>query len=159
MIVSLTHLTHFHFHRNNHTDFESNGAPKKGFLNGYYHDLGKSQLCLSIEPSSLNQTVDNFRSQFCLVSVQTAYFENVKKEQSYQDAVRRLHAKAKFIVDFSYGSVLGFCVPQTCDVKQLLLPINRALSSYEMKAIVQTKCAETTFYDSSLVTPGFFLSL
>ena len=57
--------------------YESNGRPSNGFISGFHHDLGNYELCLKIEPP-------NFENQFCLISIQGPYLENVRKEANYK---------------------------------------------------------------------------
>ena len=59
------------------TYFESNGFPANGFISGFHHDLGNYELCLKIVPP-------NFDNQFCLISIQSPYLENVRKEANYK---------------------------------------------------------------------------
>lgn len=45
------------------------------------------------------------------------------------------------MIDFALGRVQGFCIPSTCEVKQLLRPVNKVLAAFELEAIPQLSCS------------------
>ena len=72
----------------NTKDYESNGRPKVGFISGLHHDIGKYELCLSIE-ATIDQK-EAFDSKFCLISIFNPYTEASKKESDYREASQTL---------------------------------------------------------------------
>lgn len=43
-----------------------------------------------------------------------------------------LSTHSKSLVDFSYGTVLGFCIPSTCHINSLMRPINKGDFLFEI---------------------------
>lgn len=129
-------------------DYESNGRPSNRFLSGYHHDMGNYDLCFQIEPP-------NFRNQFCLVSIKSPYLDNVRKEPKYITAAQLSRTMSNFMVDFSYGTVLGFCLPSNCDINNLTQSINKVLQKYELEAIPQKVCSTNQLRTSR----SFYISL
>ena len=86
------------------------------------HHLGNYDLCLSIE--SINLDDELFSGQFCLVSVQTIYFNEIKKQNFYKRS-NISSIKSRSDVEFNYGNVLGVCLPDSCDIQQLVNIVNK----------------------------------
>lgn len=99
--------------------YESNGSPKNGFLSGLNHDIGNLDQCLRID--------QKFNNQFCLVSLRSKEFiKNVKNERTFKEMDATIQYQlTKDLIEFSFGTVIGTCLPKSCDKNILLSSINK----------------------------------
>lgn len=98
-------------------------------------------LCLSIESINSNKfTDDSFNGKFCLISIRTPFFEAMKEQQIYKSVQNSSLPTTRYLIDFSYGSVLGLCIPSKCNIEELLEPINRNLRKYQLEVIPPKHC-------------------
>lgn len=101
------------------TVYEANGKPRTGILTGHDGDLGNFDQCLQIE------TNGDYRGKYCLISVQTALADTVKSGEVYQQNLEGLSDVGRFHVEFNLGTIYGLCIPNSCNLDDLLNSINR----------------------------------
>ena len=109
---------------------------------GYPHDLGDFNGCLSIE-SKRTANGSQFSGQFCLISIQTPFTGAMQEQPLYQMVKPTLSNSSREMIDFAFGGVQGLCIPSTCNVKQLLVPVNKVLAEFELKAVAQSSACSS----------------
>ena len=100
-----------------------------------------------------------FDGQFCLVSISTPFLDRMRSEPSYRAIENTTTRTTKRMIDFSYGSVLGFCVPSTCEIGDLLATLNKALHEHHLEAVSQSHCTRGAFRDTHYLDGKFFVFL
>lgn len=86
----------------------------------------------------------------------------MKKTDQYRNAIETLKGSlGKFWIDFSYGTVFGYCIPESCNIDQLLTSVNKILleQNYDLKAVAQKTCSSSKWNTSYLFKPEFYISL
>lgn len=101
----------------------------------------------------------SFDSQYCLVSIKTPFLDRMKSEPIYQAIENTTMIHTKRMIDFNYGSVLGFCLPSTCQINDLLHPLNELLQEHKMEAISQNHCTLGGYQDTHYLNRNFFICL
>ena len=122
------------------TDYESNGFPKDGRLNGDYNNLGYFDQCLSI-PEQEMQGQKSFETKFCLVSVSTPEWSSLVQDGRFSRYFSPLQESTKEMFKFNLGKIFGLCLPSSCDTDAVLASINRLLRPLGLNATSQQYCS------------------
>lgn len=125
-----------------HTDYESNGFPKNGRLNGDYNNLGYFDQCLSIgEKEMKQQEVSSFETKFCLISISTPEWNQLLQSEQFSNYFNPLHESTKEMYKFDFGKIFGVCLPSSCSTRSVLESINRILLPLGLNATSQQYCS------------------
>lgn len=101
--------------------YEANAKDHTGILSGLDGDLGDFDRCLSIQ----SPTIPNYVGKYCLISVQTALSNSVRQQEVYRKNLVGLSEQALFSMEFNLGTIYGLCVPNSCNIQDLLNSINK----------------------------------
>ena len=130
------------------TDYESNGFPKDGRLNGDYSNLGYFDQCLSV-PEREMRSGHRFETKFCLISVSTPEWSDLVHDRRFARYFSPLQESTKEMFKFNYGKIFGLCLPSSCDTDAVLESANRMLLPPDLRATSQRFCSTTTKFKSN----------
>ena len=83
----------------------------------------------------------------------------MRSESIYKAIENTTRSSTKQMIDFSYGTVLGFCVPSTCEFGDLLRTLNKELREHRLEAVSQTHCTRGGYQDKHYLNSKFFIFL
>lgn len=98
--------------------YEANAKQRTGILTGHDGDLGNFDQCIGIETT-------DYRGKYCLISVQTMLSQTVKSSRIYKRNLDGLSEEGRFHVEFNLGTLYGICIPNSCQLDDLLSSLNR----------------------------------
>lgn len=82
----------------------------------------------------------------------------MREQPLYRMVQPTLSNSSREMIDFAFGGVQGLCIPSTCKVKQLLLPVNKVLAEFELKAIAQSSPCSSGINFLDFLDLKFFIS-
>lgn len=101
--------------------YEANAKDRTGILTGYNSDLGNFKQCIEIK---VNQNL-NYKGKYCLISVQSSLSNTVRNQKDYKQNLVGLSETGRFHIEFNLGSIYATCVPNSCNIQDLVVSINK----------------------------------